>query len=197
MPTDILGELALLSQTVRLTPDARPEWLRALDTDPTSVYYRYFYVLAQRYGPRSIVEIGTYEGKSAAHLAAGNREGRVTTLDVSAGAKTLADALMIPNLVALVCNSLQAPQLLKWIPDIDLLFIDGHHECHQVQKEYIAFRPFVREGGLIFFDDIHINAGMDHFWSAIPDRKVELPELHYTGFGVAQKTAGIQPDKMA
>jgi hypothetical protein len=79
------------------------------------------------------------------------------------------------------------------MPTIDLLFIDGLHEFDQAHQEYVLYRNHVRQGGLIFFDDLHINSGMDKLWELVPEPKLELPQLHYTGFGVAVIQSRLQP----
>lgn len=191
-----LDEVRTFAMEYSLSPDGRPDWLKSIDRDPTSVYYRFFYEFARAFRPRTIFEIGTCEGLSAAHLAAGNPDGTVITLDIKPEAKRLADALLIPNLVSIVCHSVEAPNRLKWVPPIDLLFVDGNHAFDDAYGEYVAYRPFVRDGGLIFFDDISINDDMQRLWNAVSDPKTVLAGLHYTGFGVAEKrphTSKAQP----
>jgi diamine N-acetyltransferase len=188
---DRLAQARETYQSYLKLPDTRPAWLRELDTDATSVYYRYFYDLARALQPAVTFEIGTCEAKSAAHLAAGNPAGLVITLDIRASAKQFADRLALPNLVSILCNSLEAPQQLRYVPMIDVLFIDGDHRFEQSFREYALYRPFVKEGGLIFFDDIEISDEMRRLWDAIPDPKEALPKLHYTGFGVASKASNI------
>jgi predicted O-methyltransferase YrrM len=182
-----LDEVRTFATEYSLRSDGRPDWLKSIDRDPTSVYYRFFYEFTRAFRPRSIFEIGTCEGLSAAHLAAGNPDGTVITLDIKPEAKRLADALLIPNLVSIVCHSVDAPKRLKWIPPIDLLFVDGNHAFDDAYGEYVAYRPLVRDGGLIFFDDISINDDMQRLWNAVSDPKAILDGLHYTGFGVAEK----------
>ena len=185
-----LGELAGNMQQGR---DARPDWLQALDVDPTSVYYRFLYHCSAMLKPSVSFEIGTCEGKSAAHLAAGCPSGTVITIDIRRSSKAATDQLLVPNLISIVGDSLQVPSVLKWMPQLDLLFIDGVHELSQAYREYLMYRPYVKEGGLIFFDDIHINPGMDQLWELVRDPKQELPTLHYTGFGVAAKDPSVEP----
>ena len=192
-----LDQVRAFATEYLLRPDGRPDWLKSIDRDPTSVYYRFFYEFARTFCPKTTFEIGTCEGLSAAHLAAGNPEGTVITLDIKPEAKRLADALLIPNLVSIVCHSIEAPKRLKWIPPIDLLFVDGNHAFDDAYGEYVTYRPLVRDGGLIFFDDISINDDMQRLWNAVSDPKTVLDGLHYTGFGVAEKrthTSKAQPD---
>src|SRR5579872_3631131 len=151
-----LEDLHRIEQSLEKEKDLRPEWLRTLDNDPTSVYYRFFFECAAKVKPLVSFEIGTCEGKSAAHLATGNPRGTVITIDIRPESKTLADCLLLPNLVSIVGDSLKIPPLLKWMPALDLLFIDGQHDLRQAYQEYLQYRPYVREGGLVYFDDIHI-----------------------------------------
>lgn len=190
--TDLLASVREKYQSYLGLPDTRPEWLRELDTDPTSVYYRFFYELTRSLRPAVTFEIGTCEGKSAAHFAAGNPAGLVITLDIRPSAKKFAEELSLPNLVPILCHSLEAPRSLRYLPMIDILFIDGDHRFEQSYREYCLYRPFVREGGLIFFDDIEINDEMRRLWAAIPDPKESLPKLHYTGFGVAAMASNVE-----
>lgn len=192
-----LTHVARLARTFLDRPDGRPDWLRALDTDPTSVYYRFLYEFARDVRPAFSLEIGTCEGKSAAHLAAGNPEGLVVTLDIKPEAKRLADALLLPNLVAVVGDSIGLLERLKWVPKLDVLFVDGDHTFRNAYGEYIAYRLHLRDGGLVFFDDIAINDGMRRMWDSVVDPKEALPNLHYTGFGVARKDSKFIPRPMS
>ena len=188
-----LAQLAQLAKSFLDFPDERPQWLKDLDMDPTSVYYRYLFEFARKFRPGISLEIGTCEGKSAAHLAAGNPEGVVVTLDIKPEAKRLADALLLPNLVAIVGDSIALLDRLKWIPSLDVLFVDGDHTFRNAYGEYVAYRPHVHDGGLVFFDDIAISDGMRRVWESVPDPKESLPNLHYTGFGVAKKDSSVSP----
>jgi RimJ/RimL family protein N-acetyltransferase len=182
-----------ICDTYRAAEDLRPRWLRDLDLDPTSVYYRFLFECSRTLRPAVVFEIGTCEGKSAAHLAAGNPDGLVITLDVRPTARTHVENLRLPNLVFLQSDSMDAPRNLRHMPKIDLLFIDGDHRFDQVYAEYALYRPHVKDDGLIFFDDIDISGEMRRLWAAIPDPKESLPALHYTGFGVAARSAAIAP----
>ena len=188
-----LEDLGNLAGSMQKGRDPRPDWLRAIDDDPTSVYYRFLYHCTVILRPRVSFEIGTCEGKSAAHLAAGCPGGTVITVDIRLSSKGATDQLLIPNLVSIVGDSLEVPSVLKWMPPLGLLFIDGDHELRQAYREYLMYRPYVKAGGLILFDDIHINSGMDQLWELIRDPKRELPTLQYTGFGIAVKDPSVEP----
>lgn len=188
-----LEDLRQIERSLAKEKDLRPEWLRTLDDDPTSVYYRFFFECTAKVKPLVSFEIGTCEGKSAAHLASGHSGGTVITIDIRPESKISVDRLLLPNVVSILGDSLEIPHILKWMPALDLLFIDGQHDLRQAYREYLLYRPYVREGGIVYFDDIHIDNGMERLWEVIQDPKVELPSLHYTGFGVAIKDSRIAP----
>ncbi len=67
-----------------------------------------------------------------------------------------------------------------------MLFIDTVHTAEQFAAELALFGPLVRPGGVILFDDIRINEGMSQWGGGdnLKENKLELPEMHPTGFGV-------------
>ena len=48
---------------------------------------------------------------------------------------------------------------------IDVLFIDGDHRYEGVKQDFLRYRPFVREGGLILFHDIVEDRGGGRAWA--------------------------------
>ena len=67
---------------------------------------------------------------------------------------------------------------------IDFLFIDSEHSKAHVEKQMEMYLPLLREGALVAIDDINITYQMKDVWSGIKYPKVELNNLHSTGFGV-------------
>lgn len=187
--------------------DLRPDWLKNLEggTDPRETYFHFMWLLSHWFKPEVSVEIGTRGGKTALHLAHGNPFGFVHTIDIVSGcSKLVADLAQqygLKNVRGVCFDSMQAKEALNacfmspietW-PKIDLLFIDGNHTYTSSYGDYLHFRPFVRDGGLIVFDDTRLDVDMVRAWQRIADPKIELPELHYMGFGVAIKTPGVTP----
>lgn len=193
MTFDRIRELASLA----LDLDARPQWLRDLEggTIPTEAYFHFMWLVAQAFKPDYSVEIGTRGGKTAMHLGHGNPQGRVLTLDINPGCPALVASLAaeygVGNVTCLCADSANATHLVQ--APIDLLFIDGNHTYESSYGDYTRFRPLVRDGGLIVFDDTRLDEGMTRAWNGIVDPKIELPELHYMGFGVAIKDGVVTP----
>lgn len=182
--------------------DNRPEWLRKMKggMDPAEKYYLFLYYLTLDQDLSRCLEIGTSEGTSTMHMAHslnfsldGQKKpstGRITTVDVDQSCKLKVDEMAtahgLENVKAITADSSQ----LAIDDQFDLLFIDGNHTLESAYGDYLRFRPLVRDGGVIVFDDTRFNAGMTVAWNHIVDPKMELPQMHYMGFGVAIKNIG-------
>jgi len=170
--------------------DNRPEWLKEMPSasDNTARYYRFFHHLVGRFGPLRVLEIGTYAGTSACHFAYHNAGGLVRTIDCDPNASRAAEryadrcAAILDTVTADSIEYVRTTMVHLAPLPFDVLFIDGLHNAAQVSAEYTAYRPFVLENGLIFFDDINLG-DMDDFWRGVTDPKIRLDTLHYTGFG--------------
>ena len=150
--------------------------------ETTTAYNRFLYELAQVFQPALTVETGTDRGRSAAHMARGNPNGRVFTIDIDPACSTEARALELPNLSVLTGDSLE---LIARFDDgsIDLLFLDSLHTYEHTKAEWLAFQPKLHSGALVLIDDIALDAGMTRFWAELPEPKLALNHLHFSGFG--------------
>lgn len=192
--------------------DYRSKRLRDLHdaSHPTCRYYGFLYQVADRCGPLDVVEIGTYVGTSAAHLASSNYRavgddefrGQITTIDINPDAKRQVDALGFPNIIAMTGDSLSEGILGALAGrKFDILYVDGLHNFSQAYREYFYYRHMVREGGLMIFDDVGLEMDGDEMnvlWDAIPEPKQRLDHLHpNTGFGIVEKTTMeiLDPDR--
>jgi predicted O-methyltransferase YrrM len=181
-----LENLADLANSLSNIPDDRPNWLGALLAQGSNPYHRFIFEVSRLLKPALSWEIGSCDGAGAGHLAEGHRDGLVITVDISPDSKKKVDDLFVPNVVALLGDSIEVLDKLKWKPQIDLLFIDGEHSRRQVEAEYLAYRGLMRPGGIILMDDIAFSQEMAQAWDGISDPKMALNELHFSGFGVTQ-----------
>ena len=129
------------------------------------------------YRPRTILELGSNVGFSAAYLAAGQKaagvHGTVHTIDASPYRERLArevhEDLGLDNIrryVGLFDDVL--PGVLAALDTIDLTFIDGHHEYEPTLRYFQLIAPKCPEGSVIFFDDIASYSGdMRRAWAEI------------------------------
>lgn len=139
-----------------------PGWL---DTDEVYLLYR----LACE--AQTIVEIGTYRGRSAYILGCGAKQsgGHVYTIDAYEP-HTIGEMTVSPEIAAAVGAMLKTYDLVdtvtpiiddgvnvakKWDKAVDLLFIDGSHDYKSVKADFNAWRKHV--DGLIAFHDYSDN----------------------------------------
>lgn len=177
-------DIQQLSFDFLIQPDERPQQLKDLTAlaPPTVRYNLFLYEFARRYLPELVVETGTDQGRSAASFALGNPKGNVLTIDIDPACKDNADRLKIPNIIAVATDSLLFADKIK-DSSVDVLFLDSLHTCEHTMSEWKVFRQKVKPTGIVFFDDIKLDAGMSQFWAAVSGRRFDLSHLHVSGFG--------------
>ena len=178
-----------------LQPVERPPALvlaASREAGPNDLYYRFLYLLSTEMQARTAIEIGTYRGASSAHLAGASAS--VVTIDLNADAARCVHEIGIDRITPVTANSgfvlqdLVEAAKIRALAPYDILYIDGDHTFNSAYGDYARFWPFVREGGIIVFDDIKLEMDGDEmrvFWDRVVDPKVELDWLHETGFGAA------------
>jgi predicted O-methyltransferase YrrM len=129
----------------------------------------------QQVRPRTVVEIGSYLGRSTvllglAQRAAGLEAPRLVAIDPHTGDrqhleqlgvsslpsfdlfKRHVDAVGLGDLVeARVAPSAEVGR--SWSEPIDMLFVDGWHSFEAVCQDGHLFLPHVRDNGVVIFDD--------------------------------------------
>lgn len=148
----------------------------------TQPYYRAFYLIAQALKPTLSVELGSWQGTAAAHLACGYPNGRVITIDIhredkDAQKRTIEvmqkcrnvayiNAWTIPGFAP---NWNTVKQIEAYGKPIDILFVDAWHEGQYATKERDLYFPLLADTALVICDDISSQGntmpGMDEFWA--------------------------------
>ena len=126
-------------------------------------FYSFLYRLCKWKQPMLSVELGTDIGRGAFVLCAGSDMGTVITADI--GAKppsTYIDYLAHFDNIRIITGTDSITMGRTWLmqgmqPSIDILHLDTEHNFSQVMQEYYTFRPLMRPGGVICFDDAHHN----------------------------------------
>lgn len=157
--------------------------------DYSNPYYNFLYYLCDIMDPALVVELGTWKGDSTCRLAHGARNARVITVDIGPLPEAAGKIAKYKNIEQIV-GPTESAQVLDAVPSgIDILFIDTMHTYDQAKMEYDFYAPKVRPGGVILFDDVSIDAGMDKFWKYVGGHGecVNIEDLHYTGFGIQIK----------
>jgi predicted O-methyltransferase YrrM len=165
----------------------------------TPHFGRIMFKLVQYMKPRSILEMGTSLGISSLYMAKAAPSAQVITLEGSSAIANIAAeqhiALQQRNIEILTGEfGSTLPLALQKLNRIDIAFIDGNHRLEPTLAYFEALQPFLHDGSVIIFDDIHWSAGMDAAWKAIKQhpRVTCSVDLFYKGI-VACKSEFRQP----
>lgn len=137
-----------------------------------SRYSRMMYYLVSRYRPATIMELGTSLGITTAYMAAADPGARLISIEgsssIAAEASRIFDLLELHN-VQLVCGSFEEKlgASLAALGRVDLAFIDGDHRRLPTLEYFQKILPYVHEGSILVFDDIHWSPQMESAWEAI------------------------------
>jgi len=147
-------------------------------------YYRFLYLLTKELKPSLSVELGTHTGISAACLAEGYPEGCVITVDCI---QRVLDISRRPNVEYFHQDSLKLLNIAE--KSIDVFFSDTYHDGIKPKQEYELYLPYIKEGGILMFDDISLLPEMKVFWENFKPQgeKFELPVHGWAGFGIVIK----------
>ncbi len=140
------------------------------------VYYRFLYRLSQRAPGLSMVELGSYKGGASLHFLKG---GGAVSVGVDLHPRHDPEQFEGQNFKSIEADSLEVPAIVT-----DILLIDTDHTHERTEREFKAWVPYVRPGGLVLFDDICApEFGCTQFWNELEGDKLTLPELHPVGWG--------------
>jgi hypothetical protein len=150
-----------------------------------SPYYYLFYLLTWTNCGGIAVELGVEKGRGSACLAAGSRHSRVFGFDTRCHDEVRKLRRQYPNFTFVHQPSL-APdpdkfEFSRW-KRINILHIDTGH----AQAEFGGYRPFLRDGAVVCFNDLHAqNDGVLAYFSSLPYPKLQDDRLHPVhGYGV-------------
>jgi cephalosporin hydroxylase len=149
---------------------------------PDRRYYYLMYLLSQRLAPCVAVELGVERGDGLASLALGSPDTLVFGVDQAVhGAlpETLAE---FPDITFLHARSTPVPDELH-VFEINILHVDTIHSYAQVTAEWQDYQPFLAQGAIVLFDDLHVENVAQKFYE-LPHPKRQDDRLHRTGYGV-------------
>jgi predicted O-methyltransferase YrrM len=152
----------------------------------------FLYMLVRALKPKTVLELGTNTGISSAFIAAAlkrNGFGKVVTLDASPYRQRLARGMHmdlgldnVTYVTGLFTDTLDG--VLHAMGEVDLAFIDGHHQYQPTLDYFGQIVPFVTEDAVFLFDDIRWSEGMLRAWT-------DLQRDQRTGLSVDLNTVGL------
>ena len=153
-------------------------------------YYTFLHALVAELRPKVVVELGVDSGTSGCFLATGCSASRVISVETETVAvdnlRRLAREHRLDNLTVLHGSSTDRETIATIAAQgrIDLLLIDTLHTFAQASSEYRLYKPLMAAGSVILHDDLTYD-GMAEYWATVSEPKLELPELHHSGFGAS------------
>jgi predicted O-methyltransferase YrrM len=144
-------------------------------------YAQVLYRLARHYQPRTIIELGTSLGITAAYLSEACPAAEITTIE---GSKSIF-SMARENLAGLCCENVEPvhgnfdlvlPDILAKYPQVDLGYIDGNHRYEATMRYFHQFLQNAHAGTILVFDDIHWSEEMEKAWEEIKSH----PSVQYT-----------------
>lgn len=170
----------------RLSPFMDERGYEAYKTNTGHTYYLYLARLVREIAPRRIVELGTDIGRAAAFMMTQlPARSELITVEIGSQIRTDLAACQGDPRLKIVTGSSTDPRVYEPLTDIDLLFIDTDHLYEQISAEWRAYRGRLSKGAVVVFDDIHLNEGMERFWSELPEPKIDAgKDVHFSGWGL-------------
>jgi predicted O-methyltransferase YrrM len=143
-------------------------------------YQMFLALLAKHMDCKVIVELGIARLVTTNMLAESCSDAVVIGVDIDNGQFS---NLQHDNIVLVRGDSIECAK--DFIRDIDLLFIDAEHTYTNTMGNYNAWKPFVRDGGIICFDDTNCPSEFPELLRIPQEIEgfIELNELHWSGFG--------------
>lgn len=148
------------------------------------------YRLAKHIEAKTILELGTSLGLSTAYLSKACPEARITSIEgcpnIHREAMDNLQTLGITNV-----NCVNGPfsgtlrDQAEKLGQIDLLYIDGDHRSGPTLEYLNTCLPYLHEGSVVVFDDIHWSADMEKAWKEIQNVDALTVTLDLYQFGIA------------
>jgi hypothetical protein len=129
------------------------------------------------------LELGVEKGRGVTAMAMAHPNAVIMGYD-STQRPELADVLIkYPNIKFQKRPSMPAPE---YSLPIDILHIDTEHSYSMAKAEFEAYKPFLKDGAVVLFDDLHaMEDSVLRFFNELPYAKIQEDRLHpVCGYGV-------------
>lgn len=128
--------------------------------------------LANHFGAKNILELGTSLGVTTTYLAKVNSEAKVFTIEgcpeIAKVASAIFEYLNIQNISLSIGNiDEKLPELLSKTNNIDFVLIDGNHTKEATINYFNQIVEKTNKNGIVIVDDIYWSRGMTEAWSEI------------------------------
>ncbi len=147
------------------------------------------YRLARHFQPQHLLELGTSVGISSMYLAAACPDARLITLEACPESARFArqhhETAGVRNTeVVEGAFDERLSAILKRMPRIDFVYIDGNHRFEPTMRYFRMLQPFLHAESVVLFDDIHYSGGMQRAWAEICSDSTVCPTLELWNLGI-------------
>lgn len=132
----------------------------------------YLFKIIHTYKPEIMLELGTAVGVSTIYQAAAALGGDLISIEGNPNLVEVAEAeitkLGLPN-VSLVNGKFDEvlPDLLEELPQVDYVFIDGHHDRDARLAYFEMLLPSLKESSILIFSDPYWSKDMQEAWEIV------------------------------
>jgi len=139
-----------------------------------SKYGRLLYSLAERFGSRGIIELGTSAGISTMYLASATQGAVVHSIEgCPATAEIARENFNLAGISNIDLHTGSFDELLPQLTDgkisPGMVFIDGNHRKEPTIRYFNSIADISSGSTLVVIDDIHSGDEMEEAWSIIKD----------------------------
>lgn len=135
-------------------------------------YGQLLFRMVKYYQPKTILELGTSLGITAAYLSLANPCAKLVTIE---GSKAIADVarqtfyqLDVKNAVLIEGNfDDKLTAAVSQLSDVDFAFIDGNHRREPTERYFHQLLLAAGNDSILIFDDIHWSGEMEAAWQTI------------------------------
>lgn len=154
------------------------------------VYAKLLYQLNLYYDCKKVLEFGTSLGVGTVHLALGNKNAQITTVDACLETQQIAKENIskfgIRNIDFIHSDFESYIDGLE-NEKFDLIFIDGHHDGTAMLKYLNKLQSFSHENTIFVLDDIRWSDGMFEAWNELVKSENDHLTLDLFRMGIVMK----------
>lgn len=144
-------------------------------------HYKLLAYLSKIVDGKKVLDIGTYQGLSAAAMSLSGKE--VDTFDIVEDPSALEIISKLDN-VHYHLGTEYMHRFAEIIKDVDLIMLDIDHRG-QTEKDILKLLDDVGYDGILMMDDIHLNDAMRDVWSSVTRSKYDVSTFgHWSGTGI-------------
>lgn len=142
-------------------------------------HYNLLTTLSHKFNNTTLYDIGTYLGQSAIALSS-NSTNRVISYDI-VYVDSPSRVSRPENVEFRIGNFYYDPVVLS--SPLIMFDIDPHNGSDE--ESFVSNLVRNNYKGIVVFDDIHLNDGMEYFWKTIKQEKHDLTDIgHWSGTGM-------------